>query len=87
NFTRESGLAKNEVRTVALDSLWNVWCGTPDGISVFDGANWRTYRRKDGLPSNVIILIAPDIDGEVWVATRGGVARFTGGRWVREESP
>ena len=73
--TSNSGLANNEVRTIAEDTAGNTWFGTwGSGISVLraDGT-WQTYNTSNsGLANNQVYAIAMDVARDIWFGTWGG---------------
>jgi hypothetical protein len=80
-----SGLASNNVTSIAIDGSGNKWFGTlGEGVSRFDGANWTTYNTSNsGLASNDVLSIAIDGSGNKWFGTYyGGVSRFDGANWT-----
>ena len=77
------GLAHNWVRSIDVDKDGNIWFGTQEGASKFDGNNWTTYTDDDGMGyGNIVYDIAVDHNGNVWVGTYGGVSRFDGYNWT-----
>lgn len=74
-------LPNNVIRALAMDNSGNLWVGTPSGISVFDGENWKTINEKNGLLQASIHSIK--VKGNVvWVGTVGGsVSRYKDGQW------
>ncbi len=51
----------------------NLWIGTYQGLTRFDGENWRTYTTNNSnLSNNDIRCIKTDIDGNIWIGTFGG---------------
>jgi len=72
-FNTDDGLIDNYVQALARDNTGNIWAGTKNGISVFDGSIWFSYNKEDGLNSNNVLSIAVDKDGVVWVGTDDGV--------------
>ena len=71
-FHRADGLAGNVVNAVAVDSNGAVWFGTSEGLSRFDGSNWRTWTTTNGLANNVVSGVAFDSSGKVWITMNGG---------------
>jgi len=67
-FTKEDGLAADQVTSLAEDGLGRVWFGTREGASWFDGAKVRTV---EGVSGN-IGWMAEDADGAMWLAAVGG---------------
>lgn len=74
-------LPNNVIRALAMDNSGNLWVGTPSGISVFDGENWKIINEKNGLLQSSIHSIK--VKGNVvWVGTVGGsVSRYKDGQW------
>jgi serine/threonine protein kinase len=72
-FQTSDGLPANWIVSVACapDSS-QLWAGTTEGASIFDGSLWRNFTVKDGLANNHVnsILITPR---DVLLATRGGL--------------
>ena len=70
-LTETDGLASNTVLTIFEDSHGNMWFGTTDGITRYDGDSFQTFTTEDGLAQNTIGLIFEDQQGRLWFA--GGV--------------
>jgi len=84
NYTTEDGLINNTVNCLTIDANDNLWFGTQEGISYFDGMNWTNYdvNSHPDLVSNTITAIAVDRDNNLWVGTDFGVSRFDGTNWT-----
>ncbi len=87
--TSNSGLVSNYVLSMAMDNEGNMWFGTTQGVSKFDGTTWTTYDTSNsGLAFNSISSIAVDLAGSVWFGTRVddglgyGVSKFDGMGWT-----
>ena len=65
-LTETDGLASNTVLTIFEDSHGNIWFGTTDGITRYDGENSQTFTTEDGLAQNTIGLIFEDQRGMLW---------------------
>jgi len=81
--TKREGLPDNNVRAVVADPLsGDLWIGTlRGGVSVFDGADWKTYNSKGDLPSNFVREILIDDFGTKWVATSAGLCSYNDKKW------
>jgi ligand-binding sensor domain-containing protein/signal transduction histidine kinase len=75
SYTTADGLAGNTIDRIVRDSRGYLWFCTREGISRFDGYQFRNFGADQGLP-------APDNDlvetpsGDYFVATGDGIARF-----------
>ncbi|RKU12272.1 hypothetical protein C6503_17715 [Candidatus Poribacteria bacterium] len=67
-LTQADGLVSNTVLTVFEDSHGTMWFGTPDGLTRYDGKDFRTFTTEDGLARNTIGLIFEDRQGMLWFA-------------------
>jgi RNA polymerase sigma factor (sigma-70 family) len=78
-----SGLGGRFVSTLLQDSRGWIWVGTGDGgVSVFDGASWRSYRKGSGLTSDSVLALMEDSRRRVWVVQQeNGISLFDGERW------
>ncbi|HET9033489.1 MAG TPA: two-component regulator propeller domain-containing protein [Dokdonella sp.] len=75
-FGITDGLSQATVRAMAQDSSGFLWLGTQDGLSRFDGYEFRVYKteRDDpwSLSQNHVWALAADPDGSLWVGTQAG---------------
>jgi len=83
NYTTADGLINNSVNCLWVDSNDNLWFGTQEGISHFDGTTWTNYDEVShpDLVSNTITAIFVDSDDNLWVGTDFGVNKFDGTTW------
>jgi len=81
-FTTEEGLADNFVQAINSDSKGNLYFGTRNGLSVFDGKGWATYKTEQGLASNNILTVAVDRKDRIWLGTDNGVTSLYNGRFT-----
>ena len=65
---------------MCIDYLENVWISGKNGLSRWDGNQWKTYTINDGLASDNAYFIAEGAPGEIWFGYHGshGVTRFDG---------
>jgi signal transduction histidine kinase/CheY-like chemotaxis protein/streptogramin lyase len=74
-LTVQDGLASDKCRTL----LWHpasklLFVGTPQGLSVWNGTWFETFRTEDGLASDDVNKVYADSQGRLWVAGSNGVA-------------
>jgi ligand-binding sensor domain-containing protein len=77
-YTTSDGLASNFVLSIAVDGE-NIWFGTNNGVSVFDGETWTTYSTSDGLVHKIVNAIAIDEEGNKWFGTYKWVSKLDDG--------
>ena len=75
-FGPAQGLSQATARAMAQDRSGFIWIGTQDGLSRFDGNEFRVYKsdRDDpwSLAQNHVWALAADADGSLWVGTQAG---------------
>jgi len=81
-YNSKSGLADDRVQAISSDTKGNIYLGTKNGLSVFDGNNWTTFRIDNGLVSNNILTIAVDKNNVVWLGTENGVTCIRNGKFI-----
>ena len=76
HYSSIDGLPQNSVLAIAQDDLGFLWMGTDDGLSRFDGYNFKTFKHSSDNPysisNNVIRAISKDTNGYLWIGTEGG---------------
>src|SRR5215472_13037063 len=75
-YTAADGLANNSVNRIVRDSRGYLWFCTSEGLSRFDGYEFRNFGRRGGLPHRVVNDVIETRDGDLWVATAGGLCRY-----------
>lgn len=75
-FSTMEGLSHNNVRTIASDSSGFLWIATWDGLSRYDGYEFKNYHHLPGRPSSLPYFSVKDlaVDGanNLWVLTDYG---------------
>jgi ligand-binding sensor domain-containing protein/signal transduction histidine kinase/DNA-binding response OmpR family regulator len=69
----EAGLAQNTVYCILQDKQGFMWFGTKDGLSRYDGNQFKNYRHDKDEPgsigNNFIRSLFQDVDGRIWIGT------------------
>ena len=77
-----SGLPRNEVGPIAIESNGDIWIITDAGLSNYDGNNWRIYdTTNSNMPNQYLHDIAIDQNGLKWIASTFGLISFDGTNW------
>ena len=66
-YTPEDGVAGGGVRALLQSSDGQVWIGTWEGLTQFDGERFRAFTRAQGI--NRAIALAEDREGNIWFGT------------------
>mgnify|MGYP005846973835 CR=1 FL=1 len=85
-YTSADGLAGDGVNAIIQDRQGNLWFGTDNGLSRFDGTNWTSYRQGSGshdLNGKRVLALHVDRLGVLWVGTDRGLMRIEGENWQR----
>jgi len=85
-YTTTDGLARDHINRIILDSRAFLWFCTPEGLSRFDGYDFRNYGAVEGLQGSVRDLLETH-DGIYWIATATGLYRFDPGDVSRPSKP
>ena len=64
------------MRCIVEDSRGFLWFCTDEGLSRFDGTEFRNYDEKDGLAGPSVRAVLEEDDGTYWVGTNAGLFRF-----------
>jgi ligand-binding sensor domain-containing protein len=77
-YTTAQGLGHQIVYRIYEDRNGFLWFSTDDGLTRFDGRQFRNFGAKDGLRSNFIFGLTEN-DSAMVIATFGGGLQFTNG--------
>ncbi|SFE41913.1 ligand-binding sensor domain-containing protein [Thermoflexibacter ruber] len=77
HFTTDNGLVSNEIKSLFTDSEGFIWIGTRNGLSRFDGKNFKNYKHNPedslSISNNYIWHIHETADGLLWFGTKNGL--------------
>ncbi|MBP1638225.1 MAG: hypothetical protein H6Q18_1014, partial [Bacteroidetes bacterium] len=80
NLTNNDGLSNSSINTVFQDSNGLMWFGTWDGLNVYNGKEFITYKPIPGdahsISNNIIRDIIEEKKDYFWIATDLGINRF-----------
>jgi ligand-binding sensor domain-containing protein len=69
NYSTSDGLPSSEVYDVIKDHRGYMWFATDNGISRFDGYEFKNYGPKQGLIDPVVFDLEEDKHGRIWTAS------------------
>ena len=78
-YSLDSGLAGLRVEHIAEDNEGCIWFATWDnGVSRFDGDEFRNFTKQDGLVNDHIYFVSQDSQNRLWFGTEKGVCWYDG---------
>ncbi|WP_152286253.1 hybrid sensor histidine kinase/response regulator transcription factor [Flavicella marina] len=78
-LTISDGLAHNGVTCILEDSKGYIWFGTYEGLSLYDGYEFKTFKNStdlNPLTSNRIRALSEDVNGDIWIGTDEGITIY-----------
>ena len=79
-YSKSEGLVQNTVTNSLEDSHGFMWFSTFEGLSRFDGYEFKNYRHSskdpNSLPHNFTKKLLLDPQENLWVATKNGLAKY-----------
>ncbi len=75
-YSVADGLLRDNVTRIRQDSRGFLWLCTAEGISLFDGSEFRNFTTDDGLPDRHVNDVLETRNGNYLIATDAGLARL-----------
>lgn len=72
------GLVESQIHTMYQDRAGNIWFGTFNGISKYNGKTFENFTKQQGLLDNFTECITQDKAGNMWFGLRGGASMYDG---------
>lgn len=83
SFSKLQGLRHDQIRSMIQDKIGNIWLGTDDGLTKYDGKFFYHYTTQQGLNNNLILYVFQDSKDIIWFGTfRGGLTSYDGSRFT-----
>lgn len=80
HYTNEDGLSNNTITCALQDSKGFLWFGTKDGLSCYDGTQFKVFSYSSKIPnsliSNSISSLKEDSNGNIWIGTDKGICYY-----------
>jgi ligand-binding sensor domain-containing protein len=77
HLTMDDGLVSNDIKSIFADSEGFVWVGTRNGLSRYDGKNFKNYKHNPddstSISNGYIWHIHETQDGLLWFGTKNGL--------------
>ncbi len=77
NYSIKDGLLSNWITCLYQDSRGYLWIGSNEGLSVYDGIQFKSYTITDGLPVSQVWCITESrmTPGTMWIGTSAGLSK------------
>lgn len=72
NYTTDDGLPSSETYDILQDKKGYIWISSDNGVSRFDGTNFKNYGTEEGLLDKTILFMHEDYRGWIWMSTFSG---------------
>ena len=69
NYSIADGLPSSQNYDIFQDKKGAIWFCTDNGLSVFDGFEFKNYEIEDGITDNTVFNFFPQNDGKIWCTT------------------
>ncbi|MBK7631162.1 MAG: SpoIIE family protein phosphatase [Ignavibacteriales bacterium] len=80
NFSIPQGLSNPTINSICEDKYGFLWLGTNDGLSRYDGYEFKVYKNNPSdstsLPGNTINTICEDNNGNLWIGGSNVLAKY-----------
>jgi serine phosphatase RsbU (regulator of sigma subunit)/ligand-binding sensor domain-containing protein len=80
NFSIPQGLSNPTINCIYEDKYGFLWLGTNDGLSRYDGYEFKVYKNNPSdsisLPGNSIRTISEDNNGDLWIGGSNVLAKY-----------
>jgi signal transduction histidine kinase len=72
NYTLEGGLPSSECYEIIQDKKGYIWISTDNGVSRFNGDEFKNYGTEEGLLDKTVLFMHEDHRGWIWMSTLSG---------------
>jgi signal transduction histidine kinase/ligand-binding sensor domain-containing protein/CheY-like chemotaxis protein len=75
-YSSANGLPSSRIYDLQFAPDGTLWLATQNGVSSFDGLQFKNWSQRDGLLDNRVFCILAENSGGLWFGTESGVSRF-----------
>ncbi len=72
HYTSADGLPSSECYEIIQDRKGYIWISTDNGVSRFDGYEFKNYGTEEGLLDKTVLVMKEDHRGWIWLSTFSG---------------
>ncbi|HEX2975484.1 MAG TPA: histidine kinase [Bacteroidales bacterium] len=81
-YTVADGMPQSSSIGFFQDSRGFIWINTHNGLSMFDGVEFRNFFKKDGLTENFILVVQETADKKIYAIANNGISIFDGRHFI-----
>ncbi|MFC1550731.1 two-component regulator propeller domain-containing protein, partial [Candidatus Neomarinimicrobiota bacterium] len=74
-------LGGKKITALHYDNSGNMWIGTKNGVSVYDGKGWKIFKNVSNCPTKSVNSIISDSKENTWIGAKDGVFKYDGNNW------
>jgi hypothetical protein len=86
NYNSNNSLIPHDsITCLTIDSSYNVWCGTGNGLAKLDNTlqTWTLFTKSNSsLPSDLITALHTDKWGNLWIGSDQAITKYDGTNWI-----
>ena len=82
HFTTDEGLPSNIIYSITEDNNGNIVLGTDNGLSIFNGNDFKNYNVKDGLINPYIVSVYNDNNVILLINYNGKLQKFQNNKFI-----
>lgn len=73
NHVARFGLEKDSITSLSAGPEGELWIGTRNGLTQWNGQRFRRFTQAEGLPEETVVSVSAARSGKVWITLRSGV--------------
>ena len=84
-FTTDDGLPSNTIYGITQDNSGNIVLGTDNGLSIFNGNEFKNFNVQDGLVNPYIVSVSNDEFDNIWLINYGAkLQKFENNKIIKQ---
>jgi PAS domain S-box-containing protein len=76
-YNVKEGMSQSQINDIVQDKEGYLWFACAEGLTRFDGHNFKTFDKSNGLAGSLIMSLMRDKSGDLWLGYRdNGVSKY-----------
>src|SRR5690606_29239431 len=72
-YTTQDGLSENILTCFEKDAIGNLWIGTENGLTLYNGQSFLPIEVSSNFSSNIVNFLLTDKENKLWIGTDNGI--------------